>query len=178
MTPTNPTDFARLVELQSALNQADNALAVLDASVNPRVTAIIDETRKNWSEAQFQRDEAEREIKLLVERHPEWLDGRTIKTPFGTVSLRDTNSIEIPNPEGTISLIRQLFPKAKLDPEQFIATVEQPRKELLETLDVFTLADVGVRRTTTTSITVKPAKIDMAKETKARKTKTVNPSLN
>jgi hypothetical protein len=174
---TSESDYSRLIELQSALNQADNALAVIDAQVNPIVSAIIDERRAAWAAAQAQRNEAETEIKSLVEAHPEWLDGKTVKTPFGTVSLRESSSLEIPNPEGTIALIRQVFPRAELDPDQYLVTTESPRKELLETLPENILSKVGVTKTRSTSITVKPAKIDMAKESKAKKSKT-NPANN
>ena len=170
-TPDSQSDYSKFIALQSALNQADNALAVIDAQVNPKVTEVVDSHRTLWTAAQSQRDEAEREIKRLVEAHPEWMDGKSVKTPFGTVTLRDTTSLEIPNPEGTIALMRVVFGRVEMDPEQYVVKTEAPRKELLETLDDHILSKIGVTRVKSTHVTVKPAKIEMAKEAKAKKTK-------
>lgn len=177
-----PIDFARLVELQSALNQAENVLILQEARVNTAINAVIDEARAEWVTAKLQHAEAVEEIKRLAELHPEWREGKTVKTPFGTVQLRDSSSLEIPNPAGTLALIRATFPKLGLDPELYIEVTEIPKKEILETLTDLELANIGVLRETTTSITVKPARTDMAKATKSRKNKSlpaaVAPELN
>jgi hypothetical protein len=168
MTP-NSAEFTRLIELQSALTEADNLLASIEATVNPAVAETIAKHKAAWADAQAQRDEAEREIRLLAEAHPEWLEGKSIRTPFGAVSFRDTSKLDIPNIEATVALIRVHFPKHQMAPDPFIRLHEEPRPEVLETLGDDLLAKIGVTRVKSTSITVKPAHVDMAKESKPKK---------
>lgn len=155
--------FARLIELQTAFTEADNKLAAIEAEIQPKVAAVVESQKTAWTDARAQRDEAEREIRALAERHPEWMDGQSIKTPFGSIQFRDSKKLEIPNPDATVALIRHLVTDEKLRDLALKVQVD-PRVEVLETFETSFLAKLGVNRVATTSITVKPAKVDMAKE--------------
>lgn len=167
MKPTETIDFELLIQYQSALNEADNQLASIDAVVQPQVTAIVDQTRDRWAAAKSQRDEAEAQIRTIANRHPEWMDGKQIKTPFGSIAFRTTIKLDVPNPDATVALIRHHLDESfsKLA----IRTLEEPRLEVLETLDPAQLSKIGITRSEGTTITVKPAKVDMAKSTKSKK---------
>lgn len=155
------THYEGLISLLAVFTDADNRLNKIQTQANEALIDTLDGAKREFAELQAARDGAEAEIKDLAKRHPEWCDGRTIKTPYGTVKFTRTTSLEIANPEVTLALI-----KASPDAEfrvRAIRTIEEPAKEALEALDEASLAKLAVRRVATDSITVKAAKVDMGK---------------
>jgi len=162
--------YEALIGLLAVFTDADNRLNKIQTAANEALIDTLDGAKREYAELQAARDGAEAEIKDLVKRHPEWLpEGRTIKTPYGTVKLTEATSLEIPNPEVTLTLIKTLG-----DPDlrgRLIRTVEEPAKEALETMPDDDLAKLGVRRVKTDSISVKAAKVEMGKAGKPGNTK-------
>lgn len=155
------THYEGLISLLAVFTEAEIRLALIQGRANEALMDTLDGAKKEFAELQAARDGAEAEIKDLAKRHPEWCDGRTIKTPYGTVKFTRTTSLEIPNPEVTLTLI-----KASSDAEfraRAVRVIEEPAKEALENLDDEALAKLGVKRVVSDSITVKPAKVDMGK---------------
>jgi hypothetical protein len=162
--------YEALIGLLAVFTEADNRLTKIQTQANEALIDTLDGAKKEYAELQAARDGAEAEIKDLAKRHPEWLaDSRTIKTPYGTVKFTETTSLEIPNPEVTLTLIKHL-PDAELR-ERLIRTVEEPAKEALEAMKDDELAALGVRRIKTDSVTVKAAKVEMGKAGKPGTTK-------
>lgn len=173
MNVTNPDttkDFARLVELQQLFTESDAAFDTIQLTCDRKVAALLDTQKEGWAAAKVVRDQAEAEIKALVERHPEWKDGETVKTPFGSVQFRGGTKIEIPNPEATIAIIDSVYskPESPWRPEQLVRTIREPNLETLEALDDSELQKLGCRRVSTQSITVKRMKVDLAKASKKK----------
>ena len=131
----------------------------------------LDDSKKDFAQSQSARDSAEEAIKALAATHPEWMDGRTIKTPYGSVKFTRVESLVIPDPDNTLTLIRASFPPSWVS--EYIRVTEEPAKEKLETLTDEELASIGVKRLKTDSITVKAAKVDMGKAAKSPKAKEV-----
>ncbi len=116
----------------------------------------------------------ETEIKALFAKHPEWRgDTKSVKTPYGSVEQRSSKSLVAPNPTMTVALIEA---KGKVDanfkPETFLHITKEPNLETLEAWSDDELAKVGINREENESVTVKPARINVAKTVKAAKAKT------
>lgn len=162
--------YEALIDLLAVFTDADNRLAKIQTQANEALIDTLDAAKKEYAELQAARDGAEREIKDLAQRHPEWLaDSRTIKTPYGSVKFTETTSLEIPNPEVTLTLIRAL-PDDELK-NRLIRTVEEPAREAMETMKDDELASLGVRRVKTDSVSVKAARVEMGKAGKPGTTK-------
>lgn len=165
----SPESFTNLVNLLSVYTEASIRLAELQSSADTQLMEAVDEQRPDYVRAQTALEESEKAIKDLAQAHPEWLDGRTIKTPYGSIRFTKSTKLEIPNPEATIALINSYFPGDLADAFQRVTT--EPNVETLETLPDEDLARLGISRVTTDSISVKPAKVDMGKAQKAGKEK-------
>jgi len=157
-------DFQRLVELQQLFAQSDTSLDQVQVDADRALSVTTDRAKQSYAAAKALRDEAEVEILALVARHPEWLDGRTIKTPYGQIEFRKSD-------EATVALIDAICtrPGATHRPEQLVRTVRKPNLEVLGTLSDDELKKVGIVRKETESITVKRAKVDLGKKGKAPK---------
>lgn len=181
MNVTNPNttkDFGRLVELQQLFTEADASFDAIQLQCDRKLSALLDEQKEAWAAAKVVRDQAEAEIKLLVEKYPEWKDGEAVKTPFGAVKFRSGSRIDIPNPEATVALVDAVYgkPDAPWRPEQLVRTIREPNVETLEALSDEELQKLGCRRVSTQSITVNRLKADLAKVSKKRSTEKGVPS--
>lgn len=172
MNVTNPdtsAEFARLVQVQQVFAEAEANLDAIQAACDRYLTKAVDESRDAYVAAKVVRDQAEEEIRELTSRHPEWMSGRSVKTPFGEIVLREVTKLDVPNPEATVALLEYLcaMPGSGMSLEQLVRTVREPNLEVLETLSDEVLATVGVRRVTTRHTTVKRTRVDLGK--RARK---------
>lgn len=167
MSPNTSPEFQRFIELQKEFLNGENAIAKIDAVVNTKVAAVIAEHTRDWAAATEAHKRIEREIISLAERHPEWKDGESIKSPFGTVSFRKTTSLEIHNEGASITLIRSVLARHPLR-ETAIRTEETINREVLESLTDLELASIGIARSKGVSISVKAKRVDMAKANKPK----------
>ena len=164
MTISNDTGEAQykgLIGLLAVYSDASNRLAELQARADASLLETVDGERKEWAELSAAFEQADKAIKDLVAKHPEWTEGRTIKTPYGQVRFTRTTKLDVPSPETTVSLIRAKLKDA--DPEQYIRVKEEPNLDALGTLDKSTLARLGIIWQEFDSISIKPAKVDLGK---------------
>lgn len=155
--------FANLTSLLAVYSEASIRLAELQATVDSHLLEAVDDERAEYVRAQTAQAEAEAAIKKLAEAHPEWRDGRAIKTPYGTVKFTKATTLDVSNPEASITLIKSVYRK---DSDAYIRTSEELNLETLETLSDDDLTRLGIVRVTKDSITIKPAKVDMGKAAK------------
>jgi hypothetical protein len=150
-----------LIDLLAVYSEASVRLSELQARADATLLETVDGERKEFAELSTALENADTAIKELAGKHPEWADGRTIKTPYGTVRFTRTTKLEVPSPEATVALIRATI-KGR-NPVEFIRMREEPDLEALGRLDDALLAKVGVIRKTSDSVTIKPAKVDLGK---------------
>lgn len=165
-------DFALLAELQQQHTKAQTALESLEVKMNEQSQKSAGAFATDYVVLQESLSKLDAGIKALFARHPEWRDGKSVKTPFGEVAQRTVTELEIANPAVTVTLIEargQADPK--FNSEDFLRRDVAPNVEALEGLTDDELAKLGVRRVKTEKITVKPAKVSVAKLVKAAKGK-------
>lgn len=173
MNVTNPDTtqaFAKFVDLQQVFAQCETDLENIQIGCDKAQAETLDKYKAAYSAAKIVRDQAEAELKALVDQHPDWVDGSTVKTPFGVIQIRGGSRIDVPNPEATCALIDQECskPGSLWKPEQLTRTVREPNLETLEALSDDQLKKLGCTRTKTRSITVKRVQVDLAKATKKK----------
>lgn len=166
-------DFARLAELQQKFNDADTKLAALEVTMNEKAQGAAHPFGPDYVVLHESKAALESDIKELFNRHPEWRgDGKSVKTPFGEVAQRTVTELEVPNAAMTVALIEA---QGKTDPafkaEDFLRIEKSPNVEALEGLGDDALAKLGVRRVKREQVTVKAAKVSVAKTVKAAKAK-------
>jgi phage host-nuclease inhibitor protein Gam len=153
--------YKELVDLLALFSAASTQIAELQARADKALLATVDHERPEFALLTSTVEEAEKNIRKLASQHPEWADGRTIKTPYGQVQFRRSSKLVAASPEASIELIRVKLKDR--DPREFIRTVEELDLEALAGLEDALLAKVGIRRETVDSITIKPAKVDLGK---------------
>lgn len=171
MTTPPPTDYTLFVELLQRFSSLSNDLALIEGDMTEcqlkAATAAITE----YAVLQEQVAQLEQRIAAIFAAHPEWRekDSKSIKTPFGSVSCKETKKLKVQNEAVTITLIKALAaaePKSETWPALLRVTTELD-KEALEKLSDEQLEQLGVTREVTEPITVKPFKADAAKAVKA-----------
>lgn len=161
MVPTGD-EYANLVNLLAVHSEAANRMAVLDAELQGDWMATVDQHRKEYTALQSKVSESEAAIELMVARHPEWFQSlRSLKTPYGDVSLRSSTKLEVPNEELTLALLGR-----RDDSELFTRTRTFLNLEALESLDDAELKALKISRITSDKCTVKPMKVDLGKAVK------------
>lgn len=168
--PDSTKEFAHLVELQQMFATCESALDKIQLDCDTRLNSTLDAFKNEWAAAKIVRDQAESQIKSLIAAHPEWVDGSSVKTPFGVIQIRPGTRIDVPNPEATLALIDASCAKAGFEwkPEQLTRVKREPNLETLEALSDEQLQKLGCARVKTQSITVKRAKVDLAKASKKK----------
>jgi hypothetical protein len=171
-------DFQNLVNLLAVFTEASNRLAQLQTDANNQLLDALDEIKVDYAKLQETVTQAEAAMELIALKHPEWFAvKRSIKTPYGTVSLRKATRLDVPNEEATIILIKHLAEKRARDQAQaiagapvepfdastFIRTKEELDLEALEKLDDATLAQLRIKRVQDDKFSVKPATLDLGK---------------
>lgn len=172
-------DFARLVELQQEHTRSSTELERIETEMTKDSQAGAAKHTAEYVCHQERKAAVETEIKALFARNPQWLDAgeKTVKTPFGSVSSRTATSLEIPDEDATVALLELRAARDKdFDASLFIRTRKVPNVEALESLTDAELSKLGVTRTTTERVTVKPAKVDATKVVKAAKKKAAQPA--
>jgi hypothetical protein len=167
-SPAQSQDFAKLVDLQRQFS--DESLALENVETKMSVAAL--DAAKTWGENYVVHQERiaqlDAEIKALFAKHPEWREGKSVKTPFGEVAQRTVTELEIPNPAMTVALIEARGQKdAGFKSDTFLRVEKEPNVEALEGLSDDELAKLGVSRVKSERISVKAAKVSAAKVVKA-----------
>lgn len=168
-----PTDFARFVELQQDYTKAHTELQKLEVEINSGAQKAMESKAVDYVVLQEVLSGYDRELKSLFEKYPEWRgDKKSVSTPYGSVEQRTATELEVENPALTVALIKARGQTDKtFNPPDFLHVEEEPNLEALERLDADALGKLGVKRVSTERITVKPAKVNVAKAVKAAKAK-------
>lgn len=167
-------DFARFVDLQQKHTETSNKLEALEASINDSSQRAITSSTEAYVVLQEALTALDAQLKLLFERHPEWRrdNEKSVTTPFGVVQQRTVTELEVANPAATVALIEA---RGRMDQtfkaEDFLHVEKKPDLEALERLGNDDLSALGITRVTTERMTVKPAKVNVAKVVKASKKK-------
>ena len=167
-------DFENLVALLGVYSEAGNRLAQMEAAVNEQWLEIVDDELKDYTDLQKSFTEAGAALEIIARRHPEWfLDGKTIKTPFGTAALKNNPpKLEAENPEATILMIQHAIEKAEQLRDggeqanalrKFLRVETTLNLEALSSLTDAELAKFRIVRTQADTFSVKAAKIDLGK---------------
>jgi hypothetical protein len=167
---TGAADFAELVNLMSEHAKAKNCLAALEADTQTEFLGLVDGHKGEYAELQRAVTETEAAIEWIAVRHiDDWFkDARTVKTPFGSVSLRRSSALAVPNQELTVVLIQQLIKEqgAGGPAAALLRTWVEPNLEALEKLDDESLASLRIKRVTSEMCRVTAAKIDLGRAVK------------
>lgn len=168
-------DFARFTELQQLLNTARTNLDELEVKMNRCANKAAEMNAAEYVVLQEQFAGLEKDLTKLFEKHPEWRqEKKSVKTPFGEVAQRTVTELHVANPAATVALIEA---RGKTDPDfkadDFLHKEVSPNLEALEGMSDDELSKLGVTRKTREQITVKPAKVNVAKAVKAAKGKEV-----
>jgi hypothetical protein len=166
-------DFARFVELQQQHTETNNALEALEVKINKSAQDVAKTSAEAYVVLQEKLSNTDVELKALFDKHPEWRgDKKSVATPFGSVESRKATELEVPNPALTVALIKA---KGAQEPQfkaaDYLHVEEEPNLEALEAMTDDALALLGVNRKVSERVTVKPAKLNVAKAVKAAKAK-------
>lgn len=158
-----PDSYANLVNLQSIHSEAHARMAELEAQLQQQWLDLVDAHRKDYAKLQEAIATAEQGIEYLATVNPQWFEKtRTLKTPYGTVSFRRVTKLDVPNEEVSIVLLEQIGEGGL----PFLIPSKRLNLEALEKMEDAELERLRIRRVTTDSCTVKPAKIDLGKAVK------------
>ena len=159
IAPT-PTDYKNLVDLMAIHCEATARLGELENDLQQAWLDLVDARRADYTAMQEAHATSADAIEILATIHPEWFEKtKTLKTPYGTVAFRSVTKLEIKNEEVTILLIERLGEEGL----PFIRTKQGLNLEALEYLEDKDLHELRIKRVTTESCSVKPAKIDLGK---------------
>lgn len=107
-------------------------------------------------------------IEAIVEANPEWFkDRKSIKCPFGTVSVRESTGIEI---EDEIETLQKIEKSARLATDQFTRVNREIDMNALKKLSDRDLERIGAKRKTENKVSVKAGQIDIRKLSEAEAT--------
>lgn len=156
-------DFKNLVDLMAIVSEGSARMAELESTVQQNYLDIVDAIRKDYASLQYAIGQAEEAIETLALSNGQWFEkSKTLKTPYGTVSFRKTSKLDVKNEEVSILLLEQLGQ----DGLPFVRTAKALNLEALEKLDDTELERLRIKRVTTESLTIKPAKVDLGKAVK------------
>lgn len=175
--------FQEVIEQLGLFTHAHNTLKELEADLNARNLELITTVRQEYADLQAALTLTEASLERICRAHAEWFEHKkSIKTPFGTVTLRDSTELAIENPELTLHLLRAEEERVELqrdlaqssgkelpeefDADQFIRTREELDLESLEKLDDATLKKFRIVRVAKSNFSVKPATVDLGKAVK------------
>lgn len=158
-----PTDFADLVNLLTALTKSENNLALLQQVLDKQHLETVQGHMEAYKEIQTLIGECEAAIKVIAARNPQWFEEKkTVATPFGELKRTTAISLEIPDEEITMTLIRGAG-----HADKFIKSVHTISKEALEVLDDEELKKFGVKRVTEHNYKAAAATVNLGKAVKA-----------
>lgn len=161
--PAAAAEFKNLVDLMAIISEGSARMAELENSLQQDYLDLVDARRKDYASLQFTMGQAESAIEVLARTNPSWFEkAKTVKTPYGSVSLRTSKKLDVKNEEVSIVLLEQLGQ----DGLPFIRTQKALNLEALEKLDDSELERLRIRRVTTERLNIKPAKVDLGKAVK------------
>jgi phage host-nuclease inhibitor protein Gam len=171
ITQENSQDFTRLVEYQQAHSRLFNKLTALEVEMNDSAQRAAEAGAASYVRMQEELSKLEEQIKELFARNPSWRgDAKSVKTPFGGVEQRTVTELVVENPSLTVTLIEARGQADRsFDAAKHLHVTKEPNLEALEGLPNDELAKLGVSRVMTERVTVKPAKVNVAKTVKAAK---------
>lgn len=161
-------EFANMVNLIAVYYEASNQLASLENTVNDEYLECIDGSKGEYAKLQKILQDTEKALEVVALKHPEWFGKkRSLKTPYGTLKLGTSTKLDIPNEEVTMLLIEQEGEKNKgFDAGIYIHSKKTLDREALEKCDDATLTKWRVKRISTETFSVVPARIDLGKAVK------------
>lgn len=171
-------DFTNLINLMSVLAEASTRMTQLTAETQSDFLDLVDGHKPEYAALQETIMRTEEALELAARQHPEWfVDAKTIKTPFGTVSFRTSTKLEIPNEELTIVLIEQRIAAEQAQAAELgagesasAALLRQTTSlnlEALEQLEDAELQRLRIARVRNDSFRATPLKLDLGKAVKA-----------
>ena len=162
-TPTDTTDYQNLIDLLAIIADATNRLDQMQASLQEEHIAMVDERRKDYAALQETITRSSAAIDLLVFAHPEWFSEkrRSIKTPYGTVAIRRSTKLDVPNEEASVLLVEKHC--SEEEAAAYLRTEKVLNLEALEKLTDAQLRQFRITRVTDDNLKITPAKIDLGK---------------
>lgn len=153
-------DYKNLIDLMAVFAEANARMGELENDLHQSWIDLVDARRKDYAKLQETLAKVEDAIRETAEMNPQWFaKARTLRTPYGTVAFRKTTKLEVRNEEVSIVLLEQLGQ----DGLPFLKTAKTLVLEALEKLDDQELERLRIKRVTTESCTIKPAKPDLGK---------------
>ncbi|HEX7861832.1 MAG TPA: host-nuclease inhibitor Gam family protein [Verrucomicrobiae bacterium] len=167
-------EFQSLINLLAVYSEATNQLSNLQSVANDHLMEVLDDLRPQYAELQGKLLEAESAMEIIARKHPEWFnDKKTIKTPYGAISLKSSTALDVSNEEAVLVRIeleaqrRFPAPAQKAERDEFIAkfvrSEQRLNKEALEGEEDAFLKQLGVARVQKQNFSAKPAALDMGK---------------
>lgn len=169
---TASQDFAQFVDFQQQHTHITTKLAELEVIINKSAQVAVAQNVPEFVVLQEESTRLETLLKALFNNHPEWRDDKkkSVSTPYGEVQTRSSEELEIPNEAMTVVLIEA---RSQTDPQfkaqDFLHVEKKPNREALERCTDDELTKLGVSRVQKETVTVKPAKVNVAKAVKAAK---------
>lgn len=159
--PKSP-DFERALELLDALGSAQDELKNIEAITAEHIRGVLRDIKAKYSQHQERATIAEQLLEAICRKHPEWFSKKkTLPTIFGSLSLRKSTKLVIPNEEASVLLIKEAMRDNVVT--GLIRTKEELDLEALERLDDSVLALFRIRRVTEEHFSAKPASLDLGK---------------
>ena len=160
---SDAADFKNLVDLMAIMAEGSARMGELENGLQQDWIDLVDARRKDYASLQFAIGQAEESIETLALTNPQWFEkSKTLKTPYGTVSFRKSTKLEVKNEEVSLLLLEQLGQ----DGLPFVRTAKALNLEALEKLDDTELERLRIKRVSTESLSIKPAKVDLGKAVK------------
>jgi phage host-nuclease inhibitor protein Gam len=181
--PQTP-DFQKALDLLEALGEATDEITNITAITNNHLRSVLRDIKPKYAHNQERATIAEQLLETLCRKHPEWFEQqKTLKTLFGTLSLRSSTELEVPNEDAAIArLERDAFARfpgddkvAEYKRAEYLARYTRTKiglnKEALEREDNTFLSLLGISRVTKENFSAKPASINLAKATEPEQQK-------
>jgi len=157
-------DYKNLVDLLAIVAEGTARLGELENGLQQDYIDLVDARRKDYTQLQYAIGKAEESIEALALSNPAWFEkSKTLKTPYGSVAFRRSSKLDVKNEEVSILLLEQLGQ----DGLPFIRTAKALNLEALEKLDDSELERLRIKRVSSESLTIKPAKVDLGKAVKS-----------
>jgi len=161
-------EYRNMVDLLAVHSEAHHRMAALEAELNQDLLSAMDERRRDYARLQETLSRTRSALEGIAVAHPEWFAARrSLKTPYGSLKFTRSTTLEAPNPEATILLVRMRAEKdGEFKADSYLRQSEALNLEALETLDDATLRSLRIARVTTQNFKVEAARVDMGKAVK------------
>lgn len=161
---SDPAAYKNFVDLMAIHCEATARMGELENDLQQCWLDLVDARRKDYAELQGLLGSSENAIEECAILNPQWFAKlKTLKTPYGTVGFRKVSKLECKNEEVSLLLLEQLGQ----DGLPFVRSCKALNLEALEKLDDSELERLRIRRITTNTCKITPAKIDLGKAVRA-----------